>query len=142
MTEKWNILLVNLFYILKFKFYHFTEGHTFSFWYFYTRYDMLINDRIPVEFSHLMPLLQLPLETTNRFQLLTEIDVNLIKKNIFIPFQFSAIAWYVLVGRVESPDSSISWWGNNGVISSITIINIFIWWKTFICIFSWLFQWF
>ena len=51
----------------EFKFYHSTEGHTFSFWPCYIRYVLLIIDKLPVEFSLLMPLLHLPLETTNRF---------------------------------------------------------------------------
>ena len=49
----------------EFKFYHSTEGHTFLFWPCYVRYILLIIDKLPVEFSLLMPLLHL--ETTNRF---------------------------------------------------------------------------
>ena len=99
----------------KFKFYHSTERHTFSFWPYYTRYAMLVIDKLPVEFFLLMSLSHLPLETTNRFiyprhfftillslyiffimnirqfitflvccfQVLPEIVVNFIKKNIF-----------------------------------------------------------
>ena len=51
----------------KFKFYHSTKGHSFSFWLCYIRYALLIIDKLPVEFSLLMPLLHLTLETTNRF---------------------------------------------------------------------------
>ena len=51
----------------KFKFYHSTKGHSFLFWLCYIRYALLIIDKLPVEFSLLMPLLHLPLETTNRF---------------------------------------------------------------------------
>ena len=82
-----------LFYILKFKFYHSTEGHIFSFWPCYTRYALLIIDKLPVEFFRLMPLLHLPLETTNRFQVLIEIVVNFTKKNIFhfISVQYGSI---------------------------------------------------
>ena len=71
MKEKENILLVILFYILlrnlSFKFYHSTEGHAFLFWPCFISYVLLIIDKLPVEFSLLMPLLHLPLETTNRF---------------------------------------------------------------------------
>ena len=51
----------------KFKFYHSTKGHTFSFWLCYIRYALLINDKFPVESSLLMLLLNLSLKTTNRF---------------------------------------------------------------------------
>ena len=105
----------------KFKFYYSTEGHTLLFWPCYIRYALLIIDKLPVEFFLLMPLLHLPLETTNRFihlrhlftiflclhffimnirqfvsflvlcfQVLPEIVVSFIKKNVFhfIPFHF------------------------------------------------------
>ena len=42
-------------------------GHTFLFWHCYTRYVLLIIDKFPVEFSLLMPLLHLSLETAYRF---------------------------------------------------------------------------
>ena len=51
----------------KFKFYHSTKGHTFSFWSCYIRYTILVIDKFSVEFSFLMPLLHLSLETTYRF---------------------------------------------------------------------------
>ena len=62
-----NDFILNTFKKYKFKFYHSAEGHTFLFWPCYIRYVLLIIDKLPVEFSLLMPLLHLPLETTNRF---------------------------------------------------------------------------
>ena len=59
--------IIHTFKEFKFKFYHLTEGHTFLLWFCYIRYALLIIDKLPVEFSILMPLLHLPQETTNRF---------------------------------------------------------------------------
>ena len=85
----------------EFKFYHSTEGHTFLFWPCYVRYILLIIDKLPVEFSLLMPLLHLPLETAHRFihprhffiiffiQVLPEIVVNFIKRIYFVSYFIS-----------------------------------------------------
>ena len=51
----------------KFKFYHSTKEHAFSFWPCYIRYTLLVIDKFRVEFSFLMPLLHLSLEPTYRF---------------------------------------------------------------------------
>ena len=44
-----------------------SKGHIFSFWPCYIRYALLIIDKFPVEFSLLLSLLHLSLETTYRF---------------------------------------------------------------------------
>ena len=67
MKYTFSDFILHTFKKFKFKFYHSTEGHTFSFWPCYIRYVLLIIDKLPVEFSLLMPLLHLPLETINRF---------------------------------------------------------------------------
>ena len=46
---------------------HSTKGHTSSFWPCYIRYTLLIFDKFSEQFSLLMPLLHLSLETTSRF---------------------------------------------------------------------------
>ena len=56
--------ILHTFKKFRFKFYHSTKWHTFSFWPCYIRYGLLIIDQFPVEFSLLMPLLHLSLETT------------------------------------------------------------------------------
>ena len=67
MKYTFSDFILHTFKKFKFKFYRSTEGHTFLFWPCYRRYALLIIDKLPVEFSFLMLLLHLPLETTNRF---------------------------------------------------------------------------
>ena len=52
---------------IKFKFYLSTEGRAYLLVLALLRYVLLIIDKLQVEFSILMPLVHLPLETTNRF---------------------------------------------------------------------------
>ena len=67
MKYTFSDFILHTFKKFKFKFYRSTEGHTFLFWPCYRRYALLIIDKLPVEFSFLMLLLHLSLETTNRF---------------------------------------------------------------------------
>ena len=78
------ILFSILFKKFKFKFHHSTEGHTFSFWPCHIRYALLIINKFPVEVFLLMPLLHLPLETTNRFIHLRYFSTILISLYSFI----------------------------------------------------------
>ena len=65
--KNWYFLLILFCILLKFKFYHPTKRHTFSFWPCYIRYVMFDYCNISVEFSLLMALIHLSLETTYRF---------------------------------------------------------------------------
>ena len=67
MKYTFSDFILHTFKKFKFKFCHSFEGYTFLFWTLYIRYPLLLIDKLPVEFPLLMPLLHLPLETTNKF---------------------------------------------------------------------------